>query len=74
MSVEKIGKKWRAKTYVYGRQLHLGMYKTKREAEQAVKDSQIDLLPTKWGSKLVEVSRVSVWMKVKAWRPKWLKK
>ena len=68
--VEKIGKKYRAKTYVYGKQLHLGMYSTKKEAEQAVREAQIDLLPTKWGSRLVEVDKPSVWQRIKLWRRK----
>lgn len=72
--VEKIGKKYRAKTYVYGKQLHLGMYSTKKEAEQAVKDSRIELLPTKWGQKLVEVDNVSLWMRIKVWGSKWRRK
>jgi len=37
MSVQRVGKKYRARGYLYGQQVHLGMYSTKELAEQAVK-------------------------------------
>lgn len=48
MSVEKVGKKYRARVYMYGKQLHLGMYSTKGLAEEAVAHAQEELSPNKW--------------------------
>lgn len=47
MSVEKIGKRYRAKTYLYGKQIHLGVYDTRKEAEQVVEEAKRELLPNK---------------------------
>lgn len=70
MSVDKLGRKWRARTYLMGQEVYLGMFTTKKAADQAVKDAKIDLLPTKWGTKLVWTDKPSVWQRIKLWRRK----
>lgn len=68
MSVEKIGRKWRAKTYFMGKQLHLGMYSTKEEAEFAVTQANQEFINAKWNLGLIELGKgSSLWTRIKRW-------
>ena len=68
MSVEKIGRKWRAKTYFMGKQLHLGMYSTKKEAELAVTQANHEFINAKWNLGLIELGKgSSLWTRIKRW-------
>ncbi len=68
MSVERIGKKWRAKGYFMGRSVHLGMYSTKKQAEHAVEEAQREFINTKWDLGLIELGKKSsLWIRIKRW-------
>ena len=68
MSVEKIGKKYRAKTYFMGKQVHLGMYTTKKQAEHAVDEAQREFINAKWDLNLIELGKKSsLWLRIKRW-------
>lgn len=43
MSVERIGNRYRAKIYYMGHQTHIGMFDTRKQAEQAVEDIKHDI-------------------------------
>lgn len=71
MSVEKIGKKYRAKTYFMGKSLHLGMYSTKKEAEEAVAIANQEFINAKWDLGLIELGKKSsLWTRIKRWLKK----
>lgn len=70
MSVEKIGKKYRAKTYFMGRQVHAGMHSTRKEAEDAASRMSETLMSAFSGSNAVVkgqktrvLKRVMRWLK-----------
>ena len=68
MTVDKLGKsrKWRARTSFMGREVYLGMYTTKKEAERAVEEAHRELLNAKWDMGLVFVVKgSSLWTRLK---------
>lgn len=68
MSVDKLGKskKWRARTYFMGREVYLGMYTTKKEAERAVEEAHREFLNAKWDMGLIELRKgSSLWTRLK---------
>lgn len=68
MSVDKSGKKWRARCYFMGREVYLGLYSTKKQAERAVEEAHRELLNAKWDLGLVEIGKKSnMWQRLKRW-------
>lgn len=40
MAVQKVGKKWRAQAYINGHTVHVGMFKTRKEAQEGIEDAR----------------------------------
>jgi hypothetical protein len=70
MSVEKIGNKYRAKIHYMGHQTHIGMFDTRKQAEQAVEDIKHDIAKHNFLSMTEGVEgtgKVSLWERVRLW-------
>lgn len=65
MSVEKIGKKYRAKAYFMGHQVHLGMFSTPELAQKAVEDAQREFLHGKDRDLIEKGEGSSLWTRLK---------
>lgn len=72
MSVEKIGKRYRAKLTYMGHQTHIGMFDTHAQAEQAVEDIKRDIAKHNFLSmteaventgKVGLIKRIKLWLK-----------
>lgn len=71
MAVEKIGNKWRAKAYILGKQVHLGMFKTKREATEAVLQARSEIYTGINTLELVDdIGKLTLLQRVKRWLKK----
>lgn len=70
MSVEKIGNRYRAKIYYMGHQTHIGMFDTRKQAEQAVEDIKHDIAKHNFLSMrdtVEDTGKVTLWERIKLW-------